>query len=94
MWSRDINKAKSVAFRNAQKMNKEVKRLTISQVLSIAISGYDVEGDNFYIDCTQKPFGDTDKVKGVLSSFIEDLMLKGCRVVVYVGFPNFCIGVR
>lgn len=93
VWSKDINKAKTVVLKNTLLLNHEVKKLSISQVLTIAISNQEIEGDNFYIECTQRPFGDPEKVKGVLTSFIDDLLLRGARVVVFVGgnMQNFTL---
>lgn len=85
VWTKDINKAKTVALRNSLELNHELKKYSISQVLTLAITNQEIEGDNFYIECIQKPFGDLEKVKGVMTSFIEELLLHGARVVVYVG---------
>lgn len=85
MWSRDQNKCKSVALKYALKLNSEVKKLSLSQVLSLTMSGSDIEGSIFYIEHTTKSTGDIDKIKGVLTSFIENVTLSGAKVVVFIG---------
>ena len=85
VWSRDINKAKSAACKYALKLNSDVVKLTLSQVLSIVISNQELEGKVFFIDYSTKATGDGEKIKGVLTSFIEDTLLKGACVSLYVG---------
>lgn len=87
VWSRDISTAKSAALKFAIKLNSDVKKLTLSQVLSIVISNQEIEGNVFYIEYISKTSGDQDKIKGVLTSFIDDMTLRGACVSIYVG-PN------
>lgn len=83
-WSRDKNRAKSVALRYAMKLNSPIKKYTFSQVVSLALSNEPVEAQVIYIEYQTKLSGDTEKLKGVLSSFIENCTLRGAMVSIFV----------
>lgn len=84
MWSRDENKAKSCALKKALKKNTPIKRYSLSQVISLALNNEPIESRLVYVDCSTKISGDLEKIKGVLLSFIDNLLLIGSDVVVYV----------
>ena len=84
MWSRDANKAKSVALKYALSLNTKIRRLSLSQVISLALSNEFPDERVVYIEHTTKLQGDNEKVKGVLNSFIETLLLNGCLISIYV----------
>lgn len=89
VWSPDINKAKSAAMSYCLKDNSEVKRLSTSQVLSIMISNQELTGNVFFIDASSKPTGDLEKVKGVLTSFVDEVVLQGGYVSIYTKLGLF-----
>lgn len=89
-WGRDSNKMKSVCLHYANKIGQQVKRVTINQVLSVVLSGDEVDGRVFYVDYSEKVQGDPEKVKGVLQSFIDQQLLRGNCISVYVGTGVVC----
>ena len=84
MWSRDINKAKSIALKYGIRANAKIKKYTLSQVISLALANEYVEESVVYIEYSNKLTGDIEKVKGVLISFIEGLTMRGTYVALYV----------
>lgn len=84
MWSRDENKAKSIALKYALKRNTKIRKYTLAQVISLALSNEPVESDVVYIEYSSKLAGDVDKLKGVLTSFVDSVMLRGGCVSLYV----------
>lgn len=84
VWTNNENKAKSAALRYALKYNARVKRYSMSQIISIALSNEIIEEKVIYIDYNTKLQGDIEKIKGVLCSFIETSLLRGTKVVVYI----------
>ena len=84
MWSRDVNKAKSVALKYAIKLNTKIKRLSLSQVISLALSNEFPDERVIYIEHSTKLQGDNEKLKGVLNSFVETITLNGGLVSIYV----------
>ena len=83
-WSTDQNKLKSLAVKSALSVNSEIKKYTLSQVISLILSNQEVEGKVFYIECSQKVQGDIEKVKSVLTSFIEQQTINDSRVYVFI----------
>lgn len=83
-YSRDMNAAKSLALEAAIKVNSVVKKLSLSQVISLTISNEEIDGRVFYIECKQKVAGDPDKVMNVLQSFIDKIEYEGGCVFIYV----------
>lgn len=92
-WSKDINTAKSVALHYATKYNTPIKKLTLSQVLSLVISNEPIESKVFYIEYSTKAPGDPDKVKSCLLSFIESQSLHNSCISIYINklIPNFSL---
>ena len=84
VWSKSIHAAKTAAVKFAMKTSSEIKVLTLSQSMSLKLNNQDVEGKVIFIDCSNKPAGDLDKVKSVFTSFVDDLSLKGCFVSIFV----------
>lgn len=82
-WSYNLDKAKSIALEMAMKNNTKVTRLSLSQAISAALDHIELDANLLYIDCS-KVSGDLDKVKGVLTSFIESQVLRNVTVVVYI----------
>lgn len=78
------DKAKSAALRFAMHKGVHIKKLTMSQVMSIVLNGDATDYDIVYIECSQKVFADQEKVKNVIQSFIETIILHGGRVSIYV----------
>lgn len=84
VWSRDEDKAKSAALQYAMKFNCEIKHLSLNQVISLTVTNEDVEGKVFYIDYKQKLTGDSEKIVGVLKSFIDKVSMQGSCVSLFV----------
>lgn len=84
MWSKDVNRAKSLALQCAIKTHKHLKRYSLSQIISLALQGEYVEDNVVYIDCSTKVNGDIEKLKGVVVSFIEASLLNNAIFVIYV----------
>lgn len=85
VWSRDEDKAKSAALQYASSLNQEIKVLSMSQVISLTVSNEEVEGKVFYIDYKAKLSGDSEKVLGVLQSFVDKILFQGGCISIYVG---------
>ena len=84
MWSSNENKAKSLALKYALRINAKVTKYTFSQVISLALSNEPVEASVVYIEYKTKLSGDADKLKGVLTSFIDALILRGAFVSLFI----------
>lgn len=89
-WGRDISRVKSACFKYANRCGQSIKKLTINQVLSVVLSGDEVDGRVFFIDYSTKAQGDAEKIKGVLQSFIDQQLLRGNYIALYVGVGVTC----
>lgn len=85
----DLNLARTVAAKLAIKMNQPVKVLTLNQAISIALSDDQSQYPLLLLECHDKPYGDIDKVRPVIQSFVEKQRLEG--VVVYYASPKSCM---
>lgn len=92
-WSRNADTAKSIALSYCKKFNTSVKKLSLSQVLTIVISNEPIESQVFFIDYSTKAPGDPEKVKSCLLSFIESQSLHNACISIYVNklIPNFSL---
>lgn len=84
VWSKDINKSKSAALRYALQCNTSVKRYTLSQVISLTLTNEPIEAKVVYIEYQTKLSGDVDKLKGILVSFVDNILLHNGRVSIFV----------
>lgn len=84
MWSKDQNRAKSLALQCALRNNLHIKKYSLSQTISLALDQSLPENEVVYVECVNKLNGDIDKLKGVLISFIESSLLNNTIFVVYV----------
>lgn len=66
----------------------QVKRLTLSQVMSIII---DREEFTFpkvvYLECKTKPLGDNEKVLSVFNAFVDQCLYNGTKVFILSKIP-------
>lgn len=88
VWSKDANKCKSFLVDKAVEYNTQIVRYTLNQVITIVLSNEDIVGKVFYIDCSSKLNGDTEKLTSVLKSFIDRLELSKCFAGLFVGSNN------
>lgn len=77
------DKAKSAALKFAIEKGLRIRKLSMSQVMSIILSGEDNDYTIVYVECNQKVFADVEKVKSVLQSFVDQVTLHGGRVAIY-----------
>ena len=83
MWSRSESVAKSIALKYALKKGSKIKKLTLNQVMSIILTNLDFDYSIVYIECPSKVLADSDKVKSVLSTFVDRTLLTGGRVSIW-----------
>lgn len=76
-------KAKSAALKYAISKGLPVKKLTLSQVMSIVLNNDEADYNIVYIECAQKVFADVEKVKNVVQSFVDMIILHGGRVSIF-----------
>lgn len=86
---RDVNYAagealvKSCAAKTAISLNTQVKRVTLQQVLYIVVSHEEfIYPKVLFIECTQKPMGEPEKIMAVLTGFIGTCELRRVKVFI------------
>jgi len=85
-FSRNEQQIKAQCATTAIKTNQRVKKLTLSQVITAAIEGLEVEETIIYIDC-QVCSMDQVKARQVLTSYADKLTLTGNTVFIYAKVP-------
>lgn len=68
-------------------LNSKVLKLTLSQAITVCVNGDTPESKVIYIECSEKPQGDVEKVSSVLKSLIERLLLDDVYISIFVA-PN------
>lgn len=85
VWSKDMNKAKSAATQYALKLNSEVLRFDLNDMITTVMREEDLEGKVFYVEIPRKgQWKAEDQTMKCLSTFISRVRVVGGCVAVYV----------
>jgi len=85
VWSKDMNKAKSAATQYALKMNSEVLRYDLNDMITMVMREEDLEGKVFYVEVPRRgQWKAEDQTVKCLSTFISRVKVVGGCVAVYI----------
>lgn len=83
VFSGDVNTIKSACAQKAFNLNRKVKSITMNNAMALAMGEEDLEDYVYYLDCSAKLVGQTDKIGSVIVAFIDKCQYKNIPVFIY-----------
>ena len=89
VYSSNVDDLKSLALQCAVTLNEKIRKVTLNQAIELAINQDLPDEKIYFVQITQKPYGELEKVKAVYMSFMDKCILANKWVFVTSTVPAF-----
>ena len=89
-YSSDLDLLKSVCADYTVNLNVKLRKFNLNQTIDLVLTSEDIVIPKvIFIEITQKPYGEAEKVKNVFMSFVDRCLLNNRTLFIYSSVPGF-----